>query len=104
MEKALTSYFATAPCGSSATTSIRRKGPSLRKGRTRNWRTKAMALRWMGSRMTPLNVLHRAMDWLIGQWQWPNAALFAGVWLLALAPIVLFVGEAPLAWVYLQLP
>ena len=43
------------------------------------------------------------MGWLVGRWQWPAAALFAGLFLLAVAPAVLAAGPLVLV-VYLQLP
>jgi hypothetical protein len=46
----------------------------------------------------------RALDWLVGKWQWPYAALFAAGILGAIAPLVFHDAGAPFALVYLQLP
>lgn len=43
-------------------------------------------------------------NWLVVRWNWPGAAAFAGVGLLALAPVVWAISDAPTFWVYLQLP
>lgn len=45
-----------------------------------------------------------AFDWLVARWNWPGAAAFSGVMLLALAPVVwVWAGEF-VFWIYLQLP
>jgi len=46
----------------------------------------------------------RALDWLVGKWQWPYATLFAAGFLAALAPFVVRHAGLPLGLVYLQLP
>jgi len=46
----------------------------------------------------------RILDWLVGKWQWPYAALFAAGFLGVLAPIVFRYAGAPLGLVFLQLP
>ena len=46
----------------------------------------------------------RVLDWLVGKWQWPYAALFAAAFLAALAPFVFRYAGIPLGLVYLQLP
>ncbi len=46
----------------------------------------------------------RILDWLVGKWQWPYAALFAAGFLGVLAPLVFRYAGAPLGLVYLQLP
>lgn len=46
----------------------------------------------------------RILDWLVGKWQWPYAALFAAGFLGVLAPLVFFYAGLPLGLVYLQLP
>lgn len=46
----------------------------------------------------------RILDWLVGKWQWPYAALFAAGFLGALAPFVFRYAGIPLGLVYLQLP
>ncbi len=43
-------------------------------------------------------------NWLIGKWNWPGAAAFAGIVLLALAPIVWVVAGGVIFWIYVQLP
>jgi hypothetical protein len=48
--------------------------------------------------------LRTASNWLIGQWQWPMAALFAASILLLLAPAWGAIGGAALLMVWLQLP
>jgi Protein of unknown function with HXXEE motif len=45
-----------------------------------------------------------AMDWLVGQWRWPAACLFAGVMMLAMAPVWIYAAGAAIALIYLQLP
>jgi len=42
--------------------------------------------------------------WLVDEWQWPAAGLFAAAFLLVLFPIFLQLAGLPLALVYLQLP
>jgi hypothetical protein len=42
--------------------------------------------------------------WLVRDWQWPAAALFAAVFLLALLPVFAAHAGAALALVFLQLP
>ena len=46
----------------------------------------------------------RTLDWLVGKWQWPYAALFTAGFLGVLAPFVFRYAGIPLALVYLQLP
>jgi hypothetical protein len=46
----------------------------------------------------------RALDWLVGKWQWPYATLLAAGFLVALAPFVIHFAGLPLGLVYLQLP
>jgi hypothetical protein len=43
-------------------------------------------------------------NWLVRDWQWPAAALFAGLFLLAILPVVAASGGLALALVYVQLP
>lgn len=43
-------------------------------------------------------------SWLLRDWHWPAASLFASVFLLALTPLFVELGGLPLALVYLQLP
>ena len=45
-----------------------------------------------------------AMKWLVAEWQWPMAALFAGLLLFAMAPIWGVVAGSAIALVWLQLP
>ena len=42
--------------------------------------------------------------WLVREWQWPTAALFAGVMLLAVLPPVAFFAGTAVALVFAQLP
>jgi hypothetical protein len=46
----------------------------------------------------------RVLEWLVGKWQWPYAALFAASFLAVLAPFVFRYAGTPLGLVYLQLP
>jgi len=46
----------------------------------------------------------RTLDWLVGKWQWPYAALFTAGFLGLLAPLVFRYAGIPLGLVYLQLP
>jgi hypothetical protein len=46
----------------------------------------------------------RVLDWLVGKWQWPYAALFSAGFLGVLAPLVFRYAGTPLGLVYLQLP
>lgn len=46
----------------------------------------------------------RMLDWLVGKWQWPYAALFTAAFLGVLAPLVFRYAGVPLGLVYLQLP
>ena len=46
----------------------------------------------------------RPLDWLVGKWQWPYAALFTAAFLGVLAPLVFRYAGMPLGLVYLQLP
>ncbi len=46
----------------------------------------------------------RALDWLVGKWNWPSAALFAAGFLGLLAPLVFRYAGLPLGLIYLQLP
>lgn len=46
----------------------------------------------------------RVLDWLVGKWQWPYAALFSACLLGVLAPLVFRYAGMPLGLVYLQLP
>jgi len=43
-------------------------------------------------------------NWLVRRWQWPEAALFAADFLLALVPLVASKGGAALALIFVQLP
>ncbi len=43
-------------------------------------------------------------NWLVREWQWPAAALFAATFLLAILPIVVVSADWPLALVFVQLP
>ncbi len=43
-------------------------------------------------------------SWLVREWQWPMATLFAAVFLLALLPLVVISAGWPLALVFVQLP
>lgn len=45
-----------------------------------------------------------AMKWLVAEWQWPMAALFAGLLLFAMAPIWGVVAGSAIALMWLQLP
>jgi hypothetical protein len=49
-------------------------------------------------------VFKRILGWLVGEWQWPYAALFAAGFLGLLAPLVFRYAGIPLGLVYLQLP
>src|SRR5215813_14043384 len=42
--------------------------------------------------------------WLVCDWQWPAAAVFAGVFLLTLVPLFAGLAGAALTLVYVQLP
>jgi hypothetical protein len=44
------------------------------------------------------------LNWLVGKWQWPYAALFTAAFLAVLAPLVFRYAGIPLGCVYLQLP
>ena len=46
----------------------------------------------------------RTLDWLVGKWQWPYAALFTAGFLGLLAPLVFRYAGIPLGLVYLQIP
>ncbi len=46
----------------------------------------------------------RALDWLVGKWQWPYAALLGAGFLGAIAPVVFRFAGAAVGLVYLQLP
>jgi hypothetical protein len=46
----------------------------------------------------------RALNWLVGKWQWPCAALLTAGFLGVLAPLVFRYAGTPLGLVYLQLP
>jgi hypothetical protein len=46
----------------------------------------------------------RSLDWLVGKWQWPYAALFTAGFLGVLAPLVFRYAGIPLGLIYLQLP
>lgn len=54
--------------------------------------------------MTMQNERSRVMGWLVGEWQWPAASLFAAGLLLLLVPVWLRVAGLALTLVYLQLP
>ena len=45
-----------------------------------------------------------AMKWLVAEWQWPMAALFAAALLLLMAPVWGVVAGSTIALVWLQLP
>lgn len=55
------------------------------------------------TRSAPTTAPSAVMGWLVGRWQWPAAALFAGLFLLAIVPAVFAAGPLVLV-VYLQLP
>ncbi len=46
----------------------------------------------------------RVLNWLVGEWQWPYAGLFAAAFLAVLAPFVFHYAGWPIGLVYLQLP
>jgi hypothetical protein len=46
----------------------------------------------------------RTLNWLVGKWQWPYAALFTAAFLAVLAPIVFRFAGWPLGLIFLQLP
>ena len=46
----------------------------------------------------------RTLEWLVGKWQWPYAALFTAMFLGVLAPFVFRYAGLPLGLVFLQLP
>ena len=46
----------------------------------------------------------RTLNWLVGKWQWPYAALLAAAFLTVFAPIVFKFAGLALGLVYLQLP
>jgi len=46
----------------------------------------------------------RTLNWLVGKWQWPYAALFTAGFLAVLAPFVFRYAGLPLGLVYLQIP
>lgn len=46
----------------------------------------------------------RIWNWLVRDWHWPAASLFAAVFLLTLAPVWYTVAGLPLMLVYVQLP
>ncbi len=48
--------------------------------------------------------MNAVLNWLIGKWNWPGAAAFAGIVLLALAPIVWVTVGGVIFWIYVQLP
>jgi Protein of unknown function with HXXEE motif len=43
-------------------------------------------------------------NWLVRDWQWPGAALFAAVFLILLIPVIASQGDLALALVFAQLP
>jgi hypothetical protein len=45
-----------------------------------------------------------AMKWLVGEWQWPLAGLFAAGLMLAMTPVMFAVAGWAIALVWLQLP
>jgi hypothetical protein len=47
---------------------------------------------------------HRIWEWLVRDWQWPYAGLFAGCFLLVLTPVWFHVAGLALTLVYVQLP
>ncbi|MBA4188484.1 MAG: HXXEE domain-containing protein [Planctomycetaceae bacterium] len=51
-----------------------------------------------------LSVSNQIRAWLVDDWQWPYATLFAAGGLLAIAPVWFHVAGLPLTLVYLQLP
>ena len=53
---------------------------------------------------TAMMLSGRILNWLVGQWQWPYAALLTGGFLLALGPLWFHLAGVPLGCVYLQLP
>jgi hypothetical protein len=46
----------------------------------------------------------QVMDWLVGQWQWPAATLFAAYAMLLATPVWLHVAGVAVMLVFLQLP
>jgi hypothetical protein len=46
----------------------------------------------------------QAMDWLVGKWQWPMAALFAAYMLLAMTPVWLHFTGIAMTLLLVQLP
>lgn len=58
------------------------------------------------SRTSPPNATapHRCWNWLVADWQWPSASLFAAFGLAALAPVWFATAGLVLGCVYLQLP
>ena len=46
----------------------------------------------------------RTLDWLVGKWQWPYAALFAAGFLALATPLVIRFAGWPIGLVFLQLP
>lgn len=47
---------------------------------------------------------NRVGDWLVEKWNWPYAAAFAAVFLLALLPLIFAYAPPGVAWIYVQLP
>ncbi|HLN27690.1 MAG TPA: HXXEE domain-containing protein [Gemmataceae bacterium] len=47
---------------------------------------------------------HSVLRWLVGEWHWPAATLFAGCFLLLLIPVVYLTAGLALTLVYVQLP
>ena len=50
------------------------------------------------------NMFARTLEWLVGKWQWPYAALFTAMFLGVLAPFAFRYAGLPLGLVFLQLP
>jgi hypothetical protein len=50
------------------------------------------------------NEAKQVMDWLVGEWQWPAAGLFAAYGMLLMAPVWMVAAGMPVALVMLQLP
>jgi hypothetical protein len=51
-----------------------------------------------------MRMIGRALNWLVGEWQWPYAALLSALFLVVFAPFVFHFVGTPLGLIYLQLP
>lgn len=52
----------------------------------------------------PQQRMNALLGWLIVRWNWPGAAAFCGIFLLALAPPIWMTLGPSIFWIYLQLP